>query len=183
MRLDRRSEARPRVFRRKQLPGRPAWERRYSLAVVAVDTVVLTVAAVVAQLLRFGSTDTFLPVAGETVAYPAVATSMVGAWLLVIAASGGYSPRILGVGSDEFRRVLNAAVRFVALSAMVFYATNLNVARGFVASFVPIAIVLLFLGRYAARQWLHHQRGQGRYLHRVVVMGTIEAVSDLANHL
>src|SRR4051794_25424054 len=35
-------------------------------------------------------------------------------WLLAIAASGGYEIRVLGVGSDEFKRVINAAVRFGA---------------------------------------------------------------------
>lgn len=180
--LDNRREE-SRMFRRRPLPGRPAWERRYSLALVAFDTLALTIAATVASLARFGVSESVLTVAGEAVAYPAVALSMVIVWLLVIAASGGYNPQILGTGSEEFRRVLNATVRFLALSAIVFYATRLDVARGFVAGFLPLATVLTLLGRYGARRWLHRQRGAGKYLHRVVVVGTVEAATDLANHL
>jgi exopolysaccharide biosynthesis polyprenyl glycosylphosphotransferase len=108
---------------------------------------------------------------------------MVAAWLAVIAASGGYNPRVVGVGSEELRRVFNAAVRFLALVAVIFYTTRLEVARGFVAGFVPMAAVLTIVGRYGARRWLHRRRRLGRCLHRVVVIGTIEAATDLTDHL
>jgi exopolysaccharide biosynthesis polyprenyl glycosylphosphotransferase len=176
-------EASSRVSPRPSLPTKPAWERRYSLALVAIDVVALGIAAALAQLLRFGPVDSFLSVGGDLVGYPAVATSMVSVWLAVIALSGGYSPRVVGIGSEEFRRVFNAAVRFLALGAIVFYVTRLDVARGFVAGFIPAATVLTIVGRYCARKWLHRRRGQGRFLHRVVVVGTIEAATDLACHL
>jgi exopolysaccharide biosynthesis polyprenyl glycosylphosphotransferase len=172
-----------RVFRRRSLPGKPSWERRYSLALVALDVLALSLAALLAQFLRFGSVDSFLNVSGETVAYAAVASSMVSVWLAVIALSGGYSAGVVGMGSEEFRRILNAAVRFLALVAIVFYVGRIDVARGFVAGFIPAATVLTILGRYLARKWLHARRGRGRYLHRVVVVGTIEAATDLACHL
>lgn len=171
------------VLRRRSLPAQPAWQRRYSLSLVVLDVFTLSIAALLAQVLRFGSVETFLQVGGEAVAYPVVAISMVSAWLGVIALGGGYSPAVVGVGSEEFRRVFNAAVRFLALAAVVFYATGLEVARGFVGGFVVVATVLNCVGRYLARRWLHRRRAQGRYLHRVVVVGTIEAASDLASHL
>ncbi|MDQ3461660.1 MAG: sugar transferase, partial [Actinomycetota bacterium] len=174
---------RPRVFRRRNLPAKPAWERSYSLALVALDLVALSVAATLAQFLRFGSVDSFLKVGGDAVAYLVVASSMVSVWLAVLALSGGYSPRVVGVGSEEFRRVFNSAVRFLALAAVVFYAARLEVARGFVGGFVVTATVLTMLGRYGARRWLHRRRGDGRFMHRVVVVGSIEAVTHLASHL
>ena len=155
-------EASSRVSPRPSLPTKPAWEHHYSLALVAVDVVALSMAAALAQLLRFGPVDSFLSVGGDLVGYPAVASSMVSVWLAVIALSGGYSPRVVGIGSEEFRRVFNAAVRFLALAAIVFYVTRLDVARGFVAGFIPTATVLTIVGRYWARKWLHRRRGQGR---------------------
>jgi exopolysaccharide biosynthesis polyprenyl glycosylphosphotransferase len=150
---------------------------------VALDLVALSVAATLAQFLRFGSVDSFLKVGGDAVAYLVVASSMVSVWLAVLALSGGYSPRVVGVGSEEFRRVFNSAVRFLALAAVVFYAARLEVARGFVGGFVVTATVLTMLGRYGARRWLHRRRGHGHFMHRVVVVGSIEAVTHLASHL
>ena len=165
------------------LPAKPKWARRYSLALLAIDVVALSAAAALAQFVRFGSVDSSLSIRGEIVGYAVVASAMILVWLAVIALSGGYSPGVLGIGSEEFRRVGNAAVRFLALVAIVFYVTRLDVARGFIAGFIPTATALTIVGRYWARKWLHRHRSQGRYLHRVVVVGTIEAATDLACHL
>ena len=70
--------------------------------------------------------------------YWLVAAFMVPVWCTVMAVGGGYEPRILGVGSEEFRRGFNAAMRFLALVVIVFYLLNVDLARGFVAAFVPL---------------------------------------------
>ncbi len=127
-----------------------------------------------AQLVRFGSTGAPANLAATSVPYWLVAVVMVPVLCTVMAVGGGYEPRILGVGSEEFRRVFNAAVRFLALVVVAFYALDVDLARGFVAAFVPLATVLTLLGRYGARRWLHARRGRSRHgAARGAVTGTI----------
>ena len=167
---------------RRPLVRLAGWERRYRLRLLAVDAVAVGLAGAVAQLVRFGSTGSPVNLASTSVPYWLVAALMVPVWLTVMAVAGGYKPRILGVGSEEFRRVFNAAARFLALVVIAFYVLRVDSARGFVAAFVPLATVLTLLGRYGARRWLHARRYRGRAMHRVLVVGTIEAATDLIRH-
>jgi exopolysaccharide biosynthesis polyprenyl glycosylphosphotransferase len=172
----------------REAPRRPwvglaGWERRYGVALLVVDALAVGLAGAVAQAVRFGSPGSPVNLAATSVPYWLVAAVMVPVWLTVMAVGGGYEPRVLGVGSEEFRRVFNAAVRFLALVVIVFYALNVDLARGFVAVFIPLATVLTLLGRYAARRWLHARRARGRAMHRVLVVGTIEAATELTRHL
>ena len=42
--------------------------------------------------------------------YLALTCALPVLWVGAVALAGGYEPRFIGVGSDEFRRVLNASV-------------------------------------------------------------------------
>jgi exopolysaccharide biosynthesis polyprenyl glycosylphosphotransferase len=48
---------------------------------------------------------------------------------------------------------------------------------------IPVAIVLTVLARFALRSWLYRQRRRGRYVHRVVLVGTPVSVIDVGEHL
>ena len=61
---------------------------------------------------------------GITLALPIV-------WCLAVALAGGYDSRFIGVGSDEFRRVLNAGLCLTAVVAIVVYATKSDLSRGY----------------------------------------------------
>ena len=74
--------------------------------------------------------------------------------------SGGYDARFIGVGSDEFRRILNAAVSLTAAVAIASYAFKLNVARGYVALAMPSTALLDLTMRYWLRKQLHRMRGR-----------------------
>src|SRR5262249_61746995 len=58
-------------------------------------------------------------------------------WCAAVAIAGGYDSRFIGLGSDEFRRVLNAAVSLTAGLALVAYATKIGIARGVMAVALP----------------------------------------------
>ena len=70
-----------------------------------------------------------------------------------------------------------------ASAAVVCYIFQIQLARGYVAIALPLGTLLLLLGRYAARRWLHHQRAYGRYQHRVLAVGGAQNVSQLAHEL
>jgi exopolysaccharide biosynthesis polyprenyl glycosylphosphotransferase len=104
-------------------------------------------------------------------------------WLLSVALAGGYDPRFVGVGSDEFRKVVNAGVCLTATVAVVAYATKADVARGYVVIALPCATLFDLLARYALRKRLHKWRSRGRCLRRVVVVGHADVAAKLAAEL
>src|SRR5262245_46657993 len=148
---------------------------------VAADIGAMSAALVVAHLLRFGLTSAILP--GPGVSYVAISVLAVPVWLGVLALAGCYDRRILGVGSDEYRRILNAGVHFLAVVAVLHFLGRLVLARGYVGVLIPVAIVFTLLSRFALRGWLDRQRRKGRYVHRLLLVGTPAAVSDVGEHL
>ncbi|HET6951982.1 MAG TPA: sugar transferase [Acidimicrobiales bacterium] len=148
---------------------------------VLADTAAMTVALVIAHLLRFGLSSVLLP--GPNVPYVLVAALSVPVWLGVLALAGCYDHRALGAGSDEYRRVLNGGVHFLAVVALLHFLGRLVIARGFVGMLIPVAVVLTLLTRLALRSWLYRQRRQGRYVHRLLLVGTASTVIDVGEHL
>jgi exopolysaccharide biosynthesis polyprenyl glycosylphosphotransferase len=104
-------------------------------------------------------------------------------WLGVLALAGCYDRRILGTGSDEYRRVLNGGVHFLAVVALAHFLGRLVIARGYVGVLIPVALVLTLLARFGVRIWLHRQRRRGRYVHRLILVGTPTAVVEVGQHL
>jgi exopolysaccharide biosynthesis polyprenyl glycosylphosphotransferase len=116
-------------------------------------------------------------------AYLAISLILPLFWLLSVALAGGYDPRFIGVGSDEFRKVVNAGVCLTAAVAVVAYATKADFARGYVVIALPCATLFDLLARYALRKRLHKWRSRGRCLRRVVVVGHSDVAAKLAVEL
>jgi exopolysaccharide biosynthesis polyprenyl glycosylphosphotransferase len=149
---------------------------------VAVDVVAVTVAAVLAHLLRFGvSLGAALP--GADIPYFLIALASVPTWIGVLAMAGCYDPRVLGAGSEEYRRVLSGGVHFLAVVAVLHFVFRLVFARGWVGVMIPVAVVLNGVMRYVLRRWLYHQRKRGRFVHRLLLVGSPATVVDVGEHL
>ena len=149
---------------------------------VLLDVVAVSIASGVAHLLRFGfSTGVELPGAG--IPYVLIALACVPAWLAVLVASGAYDRRVLGVGSEEYRRILNGGVHALAVVAILHFVVKLVFARGWVGVMIPVAVVLLVVERYGLRRWLYYQRGRGRFVHRLLLVGSVPSVVDVGEHL
>jgi exopolysaccharide biosynthesis polyprenyl glycosylphosphotransferase len=167
----------------KALPGYHAlraaqasatWTRAYLWRAAVGDFACAVIAGVLAVQTRF------MGQGSQPVEYVAFTGALPLLWVGTVALAGGYDSRFVGVGSDEFRRVLNAAVCLTAAVAIFSYTFKLNIARGYVAVAMP-STALLDLGmRYWLRKHLHRMRSVGRCLRRVVVVGHPRAVAQLA---
>jgi exopolysaccharide biosynthesis polyprenyl glycosylphosphotransferase len=116
-------------------------------------------------------------------AYLAISLSLPFLWLVSVALAGGYDPRFIGVGPDEFRKVMNAGVCLTAGVAVVAYATKTDIARGYVVVALPSVTIFDLFARYALRKWLHKQRRLGLCLRKVVVVGHAPVVASLTEEL
>src|ERR1700729_197816 len=116
-------------------------------------------------------------------AYLALSVILPVLWLICIALAGGYDKRFIGVGSDEFRRVVNGGVFLTSAVAIVAYAAKTDIARGYVVIALPSAIIFDLLARYALRKRLHRRRRDGRFMRKVVAVGHATVVAGLAAQL
>jgi len=149
------------------VPGAATWQSRFVAVLVVLDVVAFLLGGLFGRVVRF---DT---ITGEIngVSYLPALAAAVPAWLLVLAGSRAYESRCLGLGSEEFRRVGNAAVRFTAVVAIAVFLFRPDVTRGLVVVALPASTVLALVLRYLARRVLHRARAAGRASHRVLVVG------------
>ena len=152
------------------------WVRAYALGLLAFDTIAAAVAGGSVLLLhvdaRFGTGSLFW-----------AAAALVPAWPVLLGASGAYSERVFGTGSDEYRRVGRAGFALLALAGFVSYAAALDLSRALVVVAVPLLTLGTLLGRYGGRAVLRRLRARGRCGKRVVAVGRGGAVLELAEQL
>ena len=157
--------------------GVRAWTSRYVLRVTAADVTCGLAAGLLAFEARFGSSQP------RDIVYLWLALALPLLWLAALALSGAYDTRFIGVGSDEFRRVLNAGVCLTAVVAIAAYATKAGLARGYVLVALPTVTCLDLLVRYRLRKGLHRVRARGNCMRRVVVVGHADVISHLISEL
>jgi exopolysaccharide biosynthesis polyprenyl glycosylphosphotransferase len=161
--------------------GRVRWERRYSANLLVTDTVVVCGAVLFSQYLRFGSTLT----AEGFDQRIATACSAVLAiiWLAALAGLRARSPKYIGSGIEEYRRVVAASFWTFGAVAMAELLLKLEVSRGYLAVALPIGVVGLLVGRFAWRRYVVQQRCKGAHRTAVLAVGHRDAVVDLVTEL
>jgi exopolysaccharide biosynthesis polyprenyl glycosylphosphotransferase len=152
------------------------WQARYVRLVILVDLAIILASALLALHLRFGEHKTSV----SGVSYALLSIVLVPVWMGSLYLARAYEPRFLGTGADEFKRVSAASLRLMAVLAIVAYIFKIEIARGYVAVALPLGTLLLLLGRYGQRRWVHAERRRGQFVHRVVVVGGVEGIRDLA---
>jgi exopolysaccharide biosynthesis polyprenyl glycosylphosphotransferase len=153
------------------------WRDHYVHTAVAVDAACALAGGLVALMIRFEKPG---PVPVPYVIFTLILPLL---WWLSVALARGYDARFIGLGSDEFRRVLNAAASLTAGIAIVSYWSRLDLARGYVVIALPCAAVLDLAARYLLRKRLHRQRAAGAFMHRTIAVGSADAVADLITEL
>jgi exopolysaccharide biosynthesis polyprenyl glycosylphosphotransferase len=143
----------------------------------AADGLCGLAAGVLAYVIRFSSpTD-------RPAAYLAISLVMPIGWLLAVLLAGGYDSRFIGVGTDEFRKIINAGVFLTATVAVVSYATKADIARGYIVIALPSVTLFDLAARYTLRKRLHRIRAAGACMRRVVLVGYRAVVEDMAEML
>jgi exopolysaccharide biosynthesis polyprenyl glycosylphosphotransferase len=158
--------------------ARPAWQRRYITSLLFTDLAVAAIAGLLAMELRFGGD---LAIADWS--YAAISSALPLAWVGALMVNHAYDDRFLFVGNEEYQRVLRAALTMTTTIAVLAYALNAEIARGYVTIAIPVAAVLGLLGRYLNRFLLHRAWARGRCLRRVLVVGHAASVAGLTGQL
>ena len=154
-----------------------SWTASYLRQAGVVDGLCGLAAGLLAYRVRFDG------MADHPVAYLLASLALPFAWLATVALAGGYDSRFIGVGPDEFRKVLNAGAFLTATVAIVSYATKADLARGYVVIALPCVTLFDLIARYALRKHLHRVRSHGACMRKVVVVGYAPVVDDITTML
>ncbi len=157
--------------------GTGPWTARYLLLAGLADACCGLAAGLLAYQIRFDDSGHH---PGE---YLALSLTLPLVWLLTLVLAGAFDARFIGVGTDEFRRVLNAGTFLIAAVAILSYASKANLARGYVVIALPCLTLFDLLARYALRKQLHRARSHGFCMRKVVVVGHAYVVADIVTVL
>ena len=148
----------------------------YVTRAVIFDVLAILVACLAGFILRWS-----IPYSVELndPTYLSITIVIAVTWILVMVFRGAYDTRILGVGSEEFKRVVAISVTVLAATAIAAFAFKVDLSRGFVLITFAVGIVLLLPVRWSLRAWLRNERKYGHFLHRTEVIGSEPARSDV----
>lgn len=149
------------------VPG--TWRRSYARWLAVADAAVLVVVAVVATW-----------VSHDRRTYAVIGVLVLAGWLLALRFLDGYDRRMLGEGSDEYRRLLQAVLLTFAVLTVISTLVTFQPSRLYLA--------VLFLGgglgmcaaRAVARRGLRSRRRHGEGLNRVLIIGGARSARRLA---
>lgn len=161
------------------LARRRPWADSYVRRLAVTDFLGVVTAAVVAQLVRFGTRPADL--SPTVLGYTPVSTVLVGAWLLTLAISRSRDAKIVGSGAEEYTRVARASFALFGTVAILAFLLKIDLARGYLAVALPFGLAVLITTRWSWRRWLVRQRAVGRFTSTVLVVGSHGAAARMAD--
>ncbi len=161
----------------------PAWQLGYARWLVPIDMVAVALAVGLAHWLRFGGLPGTENVY-RTLNYLEVSIAISLGWMLALSINRCRSPRVIGSGAEEYRRVWVATLATFGAVAIISMLFKLEIARGYLMIALPIGVSLLIIFRWVARRGIVWARQRhGRCITRVLVVGNAPAVRDLTRSL
>jgi exopolysaccharide biosynthesis polyprenyl glycosylphosphotransferase len=156
--------------------GARTWTAGYLHTVMVIDGCAALGAGLIALAARDGHNHTHALYLSLTLCLPVI-------WVTSVALARGYDTRLIGIGADEFRRVVNAGFGLGLMVAIGSYIVKAQLSRGYV--FVALATVMSLdlTGRYWMRKRLHRMRASGKRMWRVIAVGHSQDVAALIAEL
>jgi exopolysaccharide biosynthesis polyprenyl glycosylphosphotransferase len=104
-------------------------------------------------------------------------------WLGMLTVRGSYDQRVIGLGTEEIRRVISATLYTFAIVAGVSYLIRADISRAYAFVSLPLGAILIVVSRFGWRSWLYRQRARNLFQWRTIVVGTGAASDELFRRL
>ncbi|HET7489526.1 MAG TPA: exopolysaccharide biosynthesis polyprenyl glycosylphosphotransferase [Acidimicrobiales bacterium] len=156
----------------------PGWYGRYVAALTAAD---VAAAMIAGYPTRAWLAHRVAAAGGGVALFPSLLLAL--AWIASMLVSGAYDRRIVGLVGEEARRVLGATARFVGVTAAIVVASGSGGARAAALRYTVIATALSLAAHLAGAFWLTYRRRLGACRQRVLLVGTMQRVADVARRL
>lgn len=154
---------------------RTRWMAAFARSIIAADLVVAVLAGWVALLAVEGT-----PTAAQWVlCLTVIPVAIVGACTLARC----YEPRFLGVGTDDYRRLLDVALKLMAVVGVVALVSEKELARTVAIVMFPVFIVGALLVRRVGHLVQSRARAHGVAVHRALVVGTERATAEMMRRI
>lgn len=157
------------------------WHARYARVLSVTDGVAVLWATVGALIVRFGVPETDGVEHEPSYVFPSLL--LAAAWWTMLLLLGSRESKFLGHGAEEYKRVIQASVWLFGLVAIFSYSFQIDTARGYVGVALPAGLAFLLLSRLIVRKFLHIERGAGRSLQDVLIIGDPSSAEHLARSL
>ncbi|HEY5856071.1 MAG TPA: sugar transferase [Aldersonia sp.] len=162
---------------------REQWQAEYVKHLWFTDFLVVCGAVATAQFVRFGdfaSQSTLVASHSNRVGYWAVSVVIAVLWIAFLAVFHTRSPRIIGTGPEEYRRIASATFRLFGAVAILSLLLQTDIARGYLAIAFPLGLGALLVNHWLWRLYAVRRRQQGEYQTAVLVVGNNGAVADMS---
>ena len=162
---------------------------KYTRRLVITDFILVVLSIVIAGVINFRDlVNTFAETEQQGLLRiqlnPATLAWAIGIiWLVTLKFNGSREDRIIGSGSDEYKRILGSSITVLSLLALAALFLKLDVSRLFVGNSLLIGTVSLILGRWIWRQWLRNKREHNLLKERVAIAGPAALIQELADKL
>jgi exopolysaccharide biosynthesis polyprenyl glycosylphosphotransferase len=131
--------------------------------------------------VRFGGAGTLVDSRTlSNVSYGLISVGLVTSWLGILAVFHVRSPRVVGSGPEEYRRIATATLRLFGLIAIAALLLHVELARLYLAIAFPTGLLGLLLTRWMWRRVLARKRARGLCRTAVLVVGAEHSVRNLA---
>jgi exopolysaccharide biosynthesis polyprenyl glycosylphosphotransferase len=174
--------SRPELPFRAQKSARPSWQAWYRRALVASDGAVIVGCVLAAEWVRLALLPYHIPPL-VWLYYTAISFVIAVTWMAFLSVYRTRSPRIIGAGAEEYRRVFSATLTFIGVTATGLVFLRPEVARGYLGLALPFGVFTLLLSRNLWRHLIAAQRKRGRCMSTIVAVGDPRAVRALATYL
>ena len=173
-----------RSSRRRHVPVGPAplgdttrtrWMASVSRAIAVADLVVAALAGWLALLATDGSTTR----PEWLLCMVLIPMAIVGSFAL----SRCYEPRYLGVGTDDYRRVFDVALKLMAIVGLVALLSEKDLARTVAIVMFPVFMAGALLVRWVGHLVQSRARAHGVAVHRALVVGTERATAEMMRRI
>jgi len=105
------------------------------------------------------------------------------AWMLILSFSRSRDRRVIGSGTEEYKRVFNSGVWLLGTLGMAALFFKLDVSRLFVAMSLLVGTFALLISRFCWRKWLRKRRANGIDTSKVAIQGPPNLVEELVEKL
>lgn len=147
-----------------------SWARRYRRWLRFTDISIVTSAVAVAYAIHIDAEDVLARTPAVST-YVSLSISILVAWIVALEVHRTREETVLGVGAEEYKRVMDATLGVFGGIAIVVLLLGIDVVRSHFAIALPAGSLLLLLSRWRWRAWLNRQRNFGHYLSKVIVVG------------
>ena len=158
------------------------WQQGYSRRLLVTDLLVVGFALWFSHLLRFGSglwpefsvrssAGSGGGLSGVLNDHWVVSSAVLVMWMLALDLLGSRDWKVYGNGAREYRRVLHATFTVFGMLAILAFAFQWGISRGYLILAMPLGLLGLLLTRWFWRRVLHRHRREGTWSHRAVIVG------------